>query len=684
MSTSMRARTSCKRPDALNPINTQGGGYETTSSPTQLKRGVVPSNYKEDREDNVSFSESHFAQLQEQEITNNYLPPGNGKENTEDNVSSSNSRDREENVSSSESRHREENVSVTDSLHAYLQEQEIINNYLPPGNGKEDRDETLSFGESPDPTKKEDVQEVTQSHISAQKIAGIHSLQQERLPELRVLFQQPDDHDVCIKVTAAEPSEVWLDDQSMGFGPRDRVVGATQGILGARCVLEARRIKATMFFVPLKDDMVLYNETNRTLSLESVPKGFDVRDIPPKEYEFAYPGFWRLYDNETSVEFLLRPCRYRLLLTENFSKRTARELLSPPEREMLSTRAATTRATEAPAARGQKTMVRRCLANVDLLNRTGLAKDQTLNVVNGVTGQREYSITLINRYRKISNQVDVFKAIWAREGSEPMAVAVKVHKITSARPYDAAAAIKGWERELEAHKDLHHPCIAKLISFDSRLLALIVEDQALHDLSAPYWCLRDGSSALWFGGDIDDACRIAADVSSALEYLDEQGIVHNDIKPANIIYGGASAEVGARAGALLIDFGLSRVMKDQNEDLGGGSPCYMAPEWMSGRRDPPADVYSLGVVMLYLLRSFPLPKKENDWNLLEARRKEPGAVEAMKNWLAHVRETSDGLQRPVRSEKETRLRRLVVKMLQPKSDRISVRDLVKETCEWRV
>lgn len=125
-------------------------------------------------------------------------------------------------------------------------------------------------------------------------------------------------------------------------------------------------------------------------------------------------------------------------------------------------------------------------------------------------------------------------------------------------------------------------------------------------------------------------------------------------------------------------------MKDQNEDLGGGSPWYLAPEFMNGRRDPPADVYSLGVVMLYLLRAICLPETQKHWNLEATLQKAPDAVEAMKKWLAHVRRTSDGLQRPVGSEKETRLRRLVVKMLRPKSDRISVSDLVKETCEWRV
>ncbi|KAL2282152.1 hypothetical protein FJTKL_11192 [Diaporthe vaccinii] len=594
----------------------------------------------------MPFPEEHFVRLQEQGIK--FLNPANGKEEDE-NISFDDSHsaslpkqgiDIGGPLSLGSGREdKEKEVSFRDSRHASLQEQKFINNHPSPGKSNEDRDETLSFGESPDPDKKEDAQGLTQCHISAQKTAGIHRLQQEQQPELRVLFQQPDDHDVCIKVTSVQTSELRLDNQSMEFGHRDRVVGATHSLLGARCVLEARRIKVTMFFVPWKHDMVLYNETNRTLSLESVPKGFDVRSLPPKQYELIYPGFWRLYDNETSVEFLFRTCRYHLFQTEDVSKRTASGVLPPPKRGMLSTGAATARATKAPADRGQKTMVQRSLVNVDLLNNIGLAKNQTLTVVNGVTGQMEYSVTLIRRYKMTFTQRDVFKATWGREGSKPMTVAVKFHKITSAQPYAAAAAIKGWERELKAHKDLDHPCIAKLISFDSRLLALIIEHQDLQDLSAPYWCSRDGPDARKFRGAIDDACRIAADVSSALAYLDGRGIVHNDIRPANIIYGGASAESGARAGALLIDFGLSRVMKDQNEDLGGGSPWYLAPEFMNGRRDPPADVYSLGVVMLYLLRAICLPETQKHWNLEATLQKAPDAVEDSR--ILHSTEAED-------------------------------------------
>ena len=297
------------------------------------------------------------------------------------------------------------------------------------------------------------IQELTQWRNAAQENTGIHRLQREREPELRLLFQQPDVNTVRINVTAAQ--EIRL---NSGAEPSllDRVLGVTHSKAELRCSLEANHIKVTMFFVPLKDDMVVFNDTSHMLFLEKMPQGgFDSRSLPPKHYEIIYPGFWRLYDNKTSVEFLLRPCRYQLFLTTEVNKRLAGEDLPPPKRGMLSTGAAATGATGVPPARDQKTIVRRELANADLLNGTGLDEGQALHLVNRLTGQREFSIKFIRRYQKNSKPVDVFKAIWD-ECSKSRVVAVKQHRITTAGPLGVVAAVENWERELKAHKDLDH------------------------------------------------------------------------------------------------------------------------------------------------------------------------------------------------------------------------------------
>lgn len=71
---------------------------------------------------------------------------------------------------------------------------------------------------------------------------------------------------------------------------------------------------------------------------------------------------------------------------------------------------------------------------------------------------------------------------------------------------------------------------------------------------------------------------------------------------------------------------------------GSGSPHYLAPEWLfHGQRDLPADIFSFGVVMLYLLRRIPLTDQERGWNIFAARSQRPQAVALMKAWFGVIK-----------------------------------------------
>lgn len=214
----------------------------------------------------------------------------------------------------------------------------------------------------------------------------------------------------------------------------------------------------------------------------------------------------------------------------------------------------------------------------------------------------------------------------------------------------------------------------------------MIEHRDSHDLTTPLWCVRSKNEFPFFKGSKDDARRILAHVSSGLAYLSEQGIIHNDIKPGNILYRAANPTSDRKAEAVIIDFGLARKWQTEPDDLGGGTPSYLAPEWLyQKQRNAPADVFSMGVVMLYLLGIIFLPDKGNQWDVNAIMNDEPTAVYMMDNWLKFVEKTRKSLQDTENeaSGKEAKLLSLVNAMLLIKeSDRIRAGDLATQTREW--
>jgi tRNA A-37 threonylcarbamoyl transferase component Bud32 len=95
-----------------------------------------------------------------------------------------------------------------------------------------------------------------------------------------------------------------------------------------------------------------------------------------------------------------------------------------------------------------------------------------------------------------------------------------------------------------------------------------------------------------------EAARIAADVAMALGLAHARGVVHRDVKPANIL-------LAWDGRAMITDFGIARIEADAEAAVVGttlGSVHYFSPEQARGERTTPAsDVYGLGLVLFEML-----------------------------------------------------------------------------------
>ncbi|MEM7205759.1 MAG: serine/threonine-protein kinase [Planctomycetota bacterium] len=109
-----------------------------------------------------------------------------------------------------------------------------------------------------------------------------------------------------------------------------------------------------------------------------------------------------------------------------------------------------------------------------------------------------------------------------------------------------------------------------------------------------------GPDPVWHPNHLRLVLRLTIQIADALHYAHERGVVHRDVKPANVLL----RRDGTTA---LTDFGLARQCAQSALTATGdclGTPYYSAPEQMDGRHravDHRADVFSLGVLLFELL-----------------------------------------------------------------------------------
>jgi TonB family protein len=168
-------------------------------------------------------------------------------------------------------------------------------------------------------------------------------------------------------------------------------------------------------------------------------------------------------------------------------------------------------------------------------------------------------------------------------------VAIKVinESYLSSVGVEPAEYFERFKREAEVAGRLNHPGIAKIYDLGPNFIVMEYIDG--RDLAA---LLRAPAKQ-----HLSEALDIVNQIAAALDHAHSQGVVHRDVKPANIL-------VQTDGTVKVMDFGLARIDSSTLTAAGEilGSASYMAPEIVKGRpATRQSDTFSLGVVAYELM-----------------------------------------------------------------------------------
>ncbi len=176
--------------------------------------------------------------------------------------------------------------------------------------------------------------------------------------------------------------------------------------------------------------------------------------------------------------------------------------------------------------------------------------------------------------------------VWDVKRSAPLAM-----KVLHDDQVDDPVMFNRFQREALALQRLAHPNIVPFYGLHQEDQIVFILQQFIDGASLKE-ILRKRSGVLPF----IEALTYLQAISSALGYAHAKNIVHCDIKPGNVL-------VDKGGTVYLTDFGIARNLESTTTTIANiGTPAYMAPEQIVGRKITPAtDVYALGALAFELL-----------------------------------------------------------------------------------
>jgi serine/threonine-protein kinase len=170
----------------------------------------------------------------------------------------------------------------------------------------------------------------------------------------------------------------------------------------------------------------------------------------------------------------------------------------------------------------------------------------------------------------------------------------------TARDYSAR-----FVREAQAAGRISHPNIIQVHDFGEQddIAYLVLEFIEGRDLRS-YFSAKEPF-------EIKESVRIMVELLAALEFAHEAGVIHRDVKPANVM-------LDMQRRVKLADFGVARIQDAERTgaDTMVGTPAFMSPEQISGLKiDHRTDIFSAGSILYQLLTGEQPFKGEGAWTV---------------------------------------------------------------------
>lgn len=204
---------------------------------------------------------------------------------------------------------------------------------------------------------------------------------------------------------------------------------------------------------------------------------------------------------------------------------------------------------------------------------------------------------IANRYRLLEPLgAGAWGTIWkARQEGIGRFVAIKILK--DREPQSMTNARSRFEREAKLASRVRHPSAVRILDFGYRNNQPYLVMEWLQGLTLQSFLRECGPLPPELVVDI------GIGICGALHAAHQEGVIHRDLKPSNIML----VETSNGLTPVVVDFGLARTFAPDEptvtrDDMIVGTPAYMCPESIRGRRlTPTSDIYSLGVTFLTAL-----------------------------------------------------------------------------------